>query len=93
MAAGTSSTKQVYPPSFAGSKTAVSFMAGNCHAAFRLATQQQTVHGKSISPMHYPKNRRDRRLCFSFLVLSLVLSVLPKSLIDSGIVEEHDGRT
>src|SRR4029077_6500367 len=32
MAAGTSSTKQVYPPSLAGSKTAVSFMPQSCHA-------------------------------------------------------------
>jgi len=32
MAAGISSTKQVYPPSLAGSKIAVSFMAQGCHA-------------------------------------------------------------
>jgi hypothetical protein len=37
MVAGTSSTKQVYPPSFAGSKIAVSFMAGNCCATLRSA--------------------------------------------------------
>lgn len=37
MAAGTSSTKQVYPPSWAGSKTAVSFMPQTCHTAPPLA--------------------------------------------------------
>ena len=40
IAAGISSTKQVYPPSLAGSKTAVSFMLINYHAsvAFEQAT-------------------------------------------------------
>src|SRR5262249_25898806 len=32
IAAGTSSTKQVYPPSLAGSKTAVNFIPQGCHA-------------------------------------------------------------
>src|SRR5436190_404295 len=38
MAAGTSSTKQVYPPSLAGSKTAVSFTPRECHTARPIAT-------------------------------------------------------
>ena len=38
MAEEISSTKQVYPSSLAGSKTAVSFMLRNCHAASSLAT-------------------------------------------------------
>ena len=38
MAAGTSSTKQVYPPFLAGSNTAVSFTPRECHTGSLLAT-------------------------------------------------------
>jgi len=41
IAAGTSSTKQVYPPSLAGSKTAVSFMPRGCHTAPPLASRRE----------------------------------------------------
>src|SRR5439155_5009821 len=41
MAAGTSSTKQVYPPSLAGSKTAVNFMLRGCHTGPPLASGRE----------------------------------------------------
>src|SRR5205814_2698526 len=41
MAAGTSSTKQVYPPSLAGSKTAVNFMVRGCHTTPPLASGRE----------------------------------------------------
>jgi hypothetical protein len=41
MAAGISSTKQVYPPSWAGSKTAVNFILRGCHAAPSLASLRE----------------------------------------------------
>src|SRR6266567_4558327 len=43
IAAGISSTKQVYPPSLAGSKTAVSFMLANYHA--QRSVQQAQLSG------------------------------------------------
>jgi len=41
MAAGISSTKQVYPPSWAGSKTAVNFILRGCHTAPSLASLRE----------------------------------------------------
>src|SRR6266496_4392400 len=54
IAAGISSTKHVYPPSLAGSKTAVSFMLLNYHAG--VAIQQATT----FSQLRHPRESRDR---------------------------------
>jgi hypothetical protein len=50
MAAGISSTKQVYPPSFAGSKTAVSFTLSDYHADCLPGKRQPPKAPKASEP-------------------------------------------
>src|SRR5207245_4400807 len=59
IAAGISSTKQVYPPSLAGSKTAVSFMLTNYHAqrsVQQVATFSFNSQNQSIKPISFALN-------------------------------------
>jgi hypothetical protein len=57
IAAGISSTKQVYPPSFAGSKTAVSFISIDYHSAVSLQTRLLGVRPRGSAQTVVPEPR------------------------------------